>query len=147
MLFRDGVAFSVGLARFEDRPGGDGEETAKIYIRIEPEALGNPILAQLDTGSPWLVLQAEVAEAMSLLDGDGPEVRLRTRFGPISGRLERTVVNILAEEGETLQLEATAFVSRQWNAGTFAGYSGLLERVRFAIDPDPAKNLFYFGPA
>jgi hypothetical protein len=30
------------------------------------------------------------------------------------------------------------------SAGTFLGYSGLLERIRFAVDPQ--QNNFYFGP-
>jgi hypothetical protein len=34
-------------------------------------------------------------------------------------------------------------VSAEWLAPTFLGYMGLLERIRFAIDPQ--ANQFYFG--
>jgi len=63
----------------------------------------------------------------------------------VEGRLERTAVSILADEGDSLDIEATAFVSPDWKDVTFLGYSGLLERIRFAIDP--RENLFYFGAA
>jgi len=145
MLFRtDGTPFSVGRSRFVDRPGGHQEQTGKIYVKIEPEAFGDIILAQLDTGSPWLILHAEIAAAMSLLDGEGPLVPLRTITGLFQGRLERTLVTILADEGESIQIEATAFVSPGWTAGTFRGYTGFLERLRFTVDP--SDNSFYFGP-
>lgn len=142
----DGTDFSTGRSRFADQAHGSGEDTAKIYVRIELEALGDVVLAQLDTGSPWLILQTEIAAAMSLQEGEGPVVPLSTRQGRVTGHLERILVNILADEGEgdSLQVEATAFVSRQWPAGTFLGYSGVLERIRFAIDP--SDNFFYFGP-
>lgn len=54
---------------------------------------------------------------------------------------------ILADrgEGEDYLSEPTVFVSRQWTLGTFLGSSGLLEFMRFALDPQ--RNHFYFGPA
>jgi hypothetical protein len=140
----DGSQFTVGRAQFVDRIDSATEDTTKISVKIEPIALGDMILAQLDTGAPWLVLHSDVAAAMALLDGDGPVVNLTTRSGMVTGRLERTTVNIPADEGDALEVEATAFVSPEWTAGTFLGYSGFLERIRFAIDPQ--ENMFHFGP-
>lgn len=38
----------------------------------------------------------------------------------------------------------TFFVSQDWPSGlTFLGYSGLLDSIRFALDPQ--ANHFYFG--
>lgn len=141
----DGLHFSLGSARFADALPAGQEQTAKIYIKLEAEALGGLIVAQLDTGSPWSVLHVEVAEAMNLLDGQGEIATLQTRFGPLSGRLERTQIRIVADEGRSLDIDATVWVSREWPAGNFVGYSGLLERVRFAVDP--GTNTFHFGPA
>jgi hypothetical protein len=45
--------------------------------------------------------------------------------------------------GEALDLQATVFVSTDWPGGNFLGYQGLLQRIRFAVDPE--ANLFYFG--
>ena len=55
----------------------------------------------------------------------------------------RAPVSLVADVGESPDLDATFFVSADWRQGTFLGYSGLLERIRFAIDP--YRNLFYFG--
>ena len=140
----DGVPFAVGRARFADELPSGEEQTAKIYIKIEPQAFGHLIVAQLDTGSSWSILHVEVAEAMNLLDGQGEVVLLRTRFGPLTGRLVRTPISIIADEGSSLDIDATVWVSRDWPAGSFIGYGGLLERVRFAVDP--GTNQFYFGP-
>ncbi len=143
LVLTGGLPFAAARVRFEDNLPSGEESTAKIYIKIEPDALGVAVLAQVDTGAAWSVLEREVSEALGLLDGDGPVVRLQTRFGPKDGRLERTLITLLADEGESLEFEATVFVSRDWPAGNFVGYNGLLERLRFAVDP--ADNQFYFG--
>ena len=48
-----------------------------------------------------------------------------------------------ADEGESLDVEATVFQSPDWRGPSFLGYQGLLQRIRFAVDPE--TNLFYFG--
>jgi hypothetical protein len=55
-------------------------------------------------------------------------------------------MTLIADDGDSLRIDATVFVSSDWPrmAGTFLGYSGLLERIRFAVDPQ--KNDFFFGP-
>jgi hypothetical protein len=52
-------------------------------------------------------------------------------------------ITIPADEGKSLDVEATAFVSPDWPWPNFIGYQGLLQRIRFAVDPE--TNLFYFG--
>lgn len=140
----DGTAFTVGRARFSNRAEGVVQQEAKIFIKIVPGDLGAVMLAQMDTAAPWTILNTEVADAMALLSGQGEPVRLSTRLGRFDGRLERTRVGIVADEGESLSIEATVWVSPDWPGGNFVGYGGLLERIRFAIDP--ADNFFYFGP-
>jgi hypothetical protein len=147
MLYRsDGAAFAVGRARFLDQAQGSGEPTGKIYVKFAPRGLDERHLAQVDTGAAWSILDAALAEAMNLIDGDGEPISLSTRVQgqPISGRLERTTLTLFADEGESVDVEATVFVSRDWPAGNFLGYEGLLSRLRFAVDP--SENFFYFGP-
>jgi len=139
-----GAAFSVGKSRFTDRAPGSEEPTPKIFIRIQPEALGGVIFAQLDTAAAWTIFDASVAEALSLLDGTGDLIPLSTRKGQFRGRLARTPLDIVADEGESLTVEATVWVCPDWTHGTFLGYAGLLERIRFALDP--SNDFFYFGP-
>lgn len=143
-LTSDGTAFATGRMRFLDEDPGSSEKSAKIYVKIEPGDFGSPVLAQLDTGAAWSILEPQVAEEMALFDGQGQPTTLDTRFGRINGSLQRTKITILADDGESIEFEATVFVSRQWPAGSFLGYAGLLERVRFAVDPQ--QNFFYFGP-
>lgn len=140
---QDGTPFSTGKATFSDQAESSAEPTSKIWVRIVPDSLGGEILAQLDTGAAWSILEAEVAEALSLLDGQGEPVSLKTRYGPINGRLERTRIDIIAEQGDSLSIDATVFVSPQWPGGSFLGFNGLLDHIRFAIDP--RDNSFHFG--
>lgn len=145
MLVRqNGAPFCIGRSRFSDRIETSEAQTPKIFVKIEPNSLGMPILAQLDTGSSWSILDPEVARELSLLDGGGMSAKISTRLGVFDGRLERTQIAILADDGDTLNVEATVFVSPDWIGGNFIGYGGLLERIRFAVDP--SDNVFYFGP-
>lgn len=142
-LSSDGTAFAIGRTRFLNQDPVNPEKSPKVYVKIEPGDFGSPILAQLDTGAAWSILESQIAEAMALFHGQGQPTRLSTRFGPIDGYLERTKITILADEGESIEVEATVFVSKRWLGGSFLGYAGLLERVRFAVDPQ--QNFFYFG--
>ena len=145
MLQLEGANFTVGRSRFSDSLPGSGEATSKVYVKVQPSAWPGALLAQLDTGAPWSVFEPEIAESIGVLNGSGEVVELDTRFGRKRGRLERVVVTILADEGESLNVEATIFVCQDWpDRMNFIGYNGLLERIRIGLDP-PAY-FFYFGP-
>ncbi len=102
------------------------------------------ITAMLDTGASFSVLHAALAEELGAFEeADAPAVELGTRHGLLRGRLVRRVVWLLAEEGESLEVDATFWVSPAWRYGHFLGYAGLLQRIRFALDP--GNNQFHFG--
>lgn len=145
MLKLGDVSFTTGRARFHDQTPGTHEPTAKVYITVRFSGLEGDALAQLDTGAAWSTLQSDIAELLGVLDGDGEPTTMRTHQGPVTGRLERVPVTLVADEGTSLDLDATFLVSRNWRGGTFLGYTGLLDKIRIALDP-PA-NLFYFGEA
>ena len=137
----EGNSFATGCATFADT---DLTETSpKIYVRIQPANMPAPVLAQLDTGAAWSVLNAEIARRIGALDAQGEPLTLSTQTGKVRGKLVRAPVSLVADAGESIELDATLFVSPDWRHGTFLGYSGLLEWIRFAIDP--YRNLFYFG--
>jgi hypothetical protein len=100
----------------------------------------------LDTAADWSVISTEIAEDLGLFGIEGESIVLSTRFGTIAGHLVPAAVTLIADDGDSLGIDATVFVSSDWprKAGTFLGYSGLLERIRFAVDPQ--KNDFFFGP-
>ena len=144
MLKQDGEDFTTGESRFLDRLPTDAEASSKIYVKLRPVELATTLLAQLDTGSPWSILEPEVAEAVGLFDAVGEPKRLSTRGLTFEGQLVRVPVLLLADDGDSLEIDAIVFVSRDWPAGNFVGYSGLLESIRIALDPQ--ANRFHFGP-
>jgi len=145
MLHRqDGAVFTTGRSLYSDRAPGSEEPTAKIFVKIGIEALPGPIVAQLDTGAAWSMLDAEVAEAMDLVGRGGEQTLISTRVGRVVGRLEQTDLEILADDGDSLTIQATVWVSAEWHGGNFLGYAGLLQNIRLAVDP--SDNSFYFGP-
>jgi len=143
MLKLGGADFTTGRTKFSDTAPWAAEPTPKIYVKITPESLGVVLLALLDTGAPWSLLDAEVAETLGLLNGDGEPKTVKTWKGEVHGRLERVGLKLHADEGYSLDVEATILVSPQWHSGNFLGYGGLLQHIRFAVDA--TNNLFYFG--
>jgi hypothetical protein len=142
LLQIDGEVFARGRSRFLDSDGGE-EPTPKIFVKVIPGDAPVTLLAQLDTGAAWSVLNGEIADALGFLEQAGPTVTLSTRSGTVRGKLIRSSLTIVADEGESCEVDATLFVSRDWAFGNFVGYSGFLERIRFAVDP--GTNDFYFG--
>ena len=143
MLTLGGQVFAAGRSRFFDKDLGAEEGTAKIYVKIRPEGLDSPVLAQLDTGSPWSILSSEIADVLGLLGSSGTSTRLRTRLGTKDGHLERVQLVLPADEGQSLRIEATVFICPDWVEGNFIGYTGFVDAIRTALDPQ--NNLFYFG--
>ncbi len=88
LLTLDGKVFASGRSRFLDSNGAT-EPTPKILVKIFPAAAPIPLLAQLDTGAAWSVLDGENAEALGFLEQAGPTVSLSTRSGTIRGKLIR----------------------------------------------------------
>lgn len=141
--FSDGTVFATGRAQYLDHDAGAAEGSAKVFVEIAPHGFDGLVLAQLDTGAPWSVLNTEIANALGILAGDGEIKTISTRLGTFTGRLEEATITILAEDGASLEVNARVFVSLDWPGQTFLGYSGLLERIRFGVDPQ--ANHFYFG--
>lgn len=134
----DGSAFATGMSSYLD---GDPSEAARIHVKVEFD--GETVLALLDTGASWSVLNAELAHELGLFEQDGESATISSRVGDIKGKLVTATTTLVAEEGESIEVESIVFVSSEWPEGNFIGYSGLLERIRFAIDP--GSNAFFFG--
>jgi len=100
--------------------------------------------ALLDTAAEWCVISTRAAEMAGYpIDTRCRQSLMSTRFGTLQGTIERIPLTIPADEGEHLTLEATWFVSPDWAGPVVLGWRGLLERIRFAVDPDAQK--FYFA--
>lgn len=149
LSFYTGDTFASGAIQYRYRPGTPGERTPRIWLRLEIEGL--PVTAIMDTGAPYLVCSPDMAHKLQL----GPETSLGTerlliRGFSVSGHLHRLNVRFHAEQGMSLDIEATTFVpdpdwqDRWGDFPPFIGLGGCLERIRFAIDP--TDDTFYFGP-
>jgi hypothetical protein len=138
--------FASGRSKFLDFIITAKEPTAKIFVRICLEGqYHSSLYAQVDTGAAWSVLDPNVAAAFGLLHHPGEPAILSSRLGLLKGTQVRVPVRFLADDGESIDIEGTFFVSPDLPPGrTFLGYSGLLEFIRFAFDPQ--VNYFYFGP-
>jgi hypothetical protein len=139
-----GEGFASGRSKFSDQFPGWGEPTAKIYVKVRFADLDEDHLAQLDTGAAWSILTPKLAQSLGVTEWGSGRVALSTRFGIHEGRLVRLSVTFVAQDGESLETEGMFFVSADWPSPvTFLGYSGLLDSIRFALDPQ--ANHFYFG--
>jgi hypothetical protein len=117
----------------------------KVYVPMAVGQASLRMLAMVDTRATYSVVDASVAAFLGAFeDADVPEATLSTRYGKLTGRLVRRDVWILPAEGAALHLEATLWACPEWSFGHVIGYSGLLDRLRFAIDP--GRNHFHFGP-
>ena len=145
MLTLRGSTFARGRSTFSDQAPGRHEPTAKIFVKVHFEGLEKPILAQIDTGAAWSVLAPEIARKIGVADvSSEQQARLRTHLGVWEGHLVRLPFTLVADEGDSLRSEGVFFVCSDWPQGwTFLGYSGLLDSIRFARDPQ--ANDFYFG--
>ena len=141
LRYRDGSEFTTGMSSYLDADPGQRSETSRIHVKVEFD--GVTVLALLDTGASWSVLNAELAQALGLFERDGESVRISSRAGTINGKLVRVATTLVADEGESIEIDSTVFVSSDWPEGNFIGYSGFLEKIRFAIDP--SSNSFVFG--
>jgi predicted aspartyl protease len=147
MLRLDGNNFSTGRARFLDSLPATVNRSARIYVRVAIPGMEETFLALLDTGAEWSVLDREIAEQLGIADVEGPTITLRHKEGSTPGKLVRTMVTMIADEGVGLDVDATVFVPDDpWPTGrNFIGYSGFLEKIRIGLDPQ--RNDVYFGSA
>lgn len=117
---------------------------ARILVSLELELISRTVVAVVDTAAPWCIFEPEVGDLLSPhLSPVQDRVVLSTRMGTLRGSLFRVPVKLPADGGMSLDVEATVFLSPDWQGPNFIGYEGLLQRIRFAVDPE--TNLFYFG--
>jgi hypothetical protein len=117
-----------------------------VAVICHLEGWPNPIHAMLDTAAQWCVLPPFVAEAVGCkLEPDPNLPPLSTRFGTYRGRHERLSLVFNAEEGEEVVVDATFFVAPDWPGPPVIGWKGCLERIRFAVHPDPDQPTFCFA--
>jgi len=88
LLFRaDGSTFVDGKARYLDEDPASPADPSRIHVRVQLEGIA--VLALLDTGAAWSIVNAEVAGALGLLDREGETKTIDSRLGSVQGKLIR----------------------------------------------------------
>jgi hypothetical protein len=136
--------FATGVSRYSDRGDESFDPDPRIYLEVQAGIPEGTILAMVDTAAPWCIFESRISELIrESCDRVSEDILLSTRLGTFRGKLYRGPLFVPALDGEPLNVEMTAFVSPDWPGPNFIGYQGLLQRIRFAVDPE--TNLFYFG--
>jgi hypothetical protein len=148
LQFADGRPFATGTCPYWDQPPSRHTATPRITIVVQID--GFQTQAVVDTGGVYLVCDPEIPDVLDLDSsaGLGVDTLLISGYEYV-GDLHRLIITLLAEKGESLELEVTAFIPRldpreEWQKPSFLGLQGCLEFLRFAVDP--GTNAFYFGP-
>jgi hypothetical protein len=132
------------VSRYADRDDKTPTSGPRIFLEVQPGRLEGTMLAMVDTAAPWCIFEPRIGKLIrESFDRVSEDVSLSTRLGTFIGRLYRGPLLVPVLEGESLDVEMTVFVSPDWQGPSFIGYEGLLQRIRFAVDPE--TNLFYFG--
>jgi len=133
-----------GRSRYLDAFPGIREPQPRIYVKFRPQGIEASFLALLDTGGHFCILNREIVKSFQdRLSDPVQRTALQTARGLIEGDLYLYTIELISEAGESLDVPATIFVSPEWHAPSFLGYSGILDRLRFSVDP--GVNHFYFG--
>jgi hypothetical protein len=146
----DNISFlpwSVGAARY--RVGHQTNEGPLVVaVRCRIDELGDEVDALLDTGAKWSVLGGAVAQRfLDETQALGEPTTMSTRLGRIRGHLQRMSITLLAEDGLDHPVAATVVATPEWDGPFVLGYSGMIERIRIALDPgiSSADQWMYFG--
>jgi hypothetical protein len=149
LFFADGNPFVTGSQSHVFYAPTPAEPKARLVLRVALEGLTTQ--AMVDTGGLYLFCMPSIARALHLdaAQALGAQTIL-FRDERVRGALHRLTLTLLAEDGEDMQLDVTAFVPDASYEGvpelpSILGLHGCLERARFAFDP--ATDTFYFGPA
>ena len=145
MLTLNTMPSTTGQATYRDFDPENSLRKRGLYVRVVlPDSSDASLYALIDTGTPYCVFNTALIENLGLPLDEGEKIVLWTAYGPFEDTVQRVMIRLLAEQGESLNIDASVFVAADWHLGNFLGYTGFLERLRFAVDP--GTNTFYFGP-
>lgn len=148
--YPSGTPFSTGMISCEIAPlNSTIEDNVRIILGVAID--GVPAQAVVDTGGVYCILHPAVALNIGFDPSSAIGNKEITIHGlPYKGSLFRSLLEIFAEQGESLEQQVTVFVPdatpEEWGwLPTYLGLTGCLEYLRFAVDP--IQNQFYFAPA
>ena len=154
LQFNDGHPFATGSASYRYSEVAGSGDASRILVQIEVD--DEPFEAILDTGGGYLLCSPELAEGVAI-DPDNAldDLWIRLPGFRMRGTLHRLPITLKSDGGawgEDYSLEVTAFfpdpnqpVDVDSLPYSYLGMHCCMERFRFAIDPCPGEERFYFG--
>lgn len=139
--------FVTGSLSYYERYS-DTDTTLRIVLPILLDGQLS-VEAIVDTGTPWCIFPPETMAFLGFTaESMQDEASLSIRGMVYNGYLVRMMIRLEAEQGDNADIDATVFVpdlhpDDVWDIPHFIGLDGLLNRIRFAVDPQ--QNMFYFG--
>ncbi len=148
LSFLNGQPFATSAAAYQYRPATVHETIPRLILRVAIEGLVTH--AMVDTGGVYLFCHPIIASELAFDATEGLGLQtLIFRQERVQGTLHRVTLTLLADEGDNMPIETTAFVPEASYEGisdmpSILGWHGCLDRFRFGIDP--VTDTFYFGP-
>ena len=109
LTFSTGEPFAIGVTGYDYRPATSHETTPRLVLEVEIEGILTE--AVVDTGGVYLLCNPYLARRLSLAPTEalsGVQAIL-FRGVMVHGRLYRLTLALLADEGEDVAIQATAF--------------------------------------
>jgi hypothetical protein len=146
LYFANNDSFATGAIRYTYRPATKEEDTNRIFLPVEIEGIKTE--AVLDTGDPYVIINPNIASFAGYATEDALESKeMLIRGKRVTGYITRLTLTLRATKGDSLDVQATAFVpndKKLWgDFPSFLGLAGFLERMHWAIDP--TTDTFFFG--
>lgn len=140
--------FASGVTYYQDHYPSTPDHSC-ICVMLD---LGQGVLlpAIIDTGAPWCMFDPEYVDLLDAPAISHQTIHLSTRIGTLRGTLHRVELTLHADQGQSLLFETTVFKplladGERWLFPNFIGMQNFLDRLRFAVDPSPHVQAFYFG--
>jgi predicted aspartyl protease len=148
LLFDSG--FAVGSSIYEDFYAGYGSQNHIVVTLALNQDKSLSIRAIIDTGAKWCIVDPAIAEDWEkhFFNVYDPHETMRIRGIEFNGKIAHADIVLNASNGSDLILTARFFIPRLsphqiWNMPNFIGLDGMLNYMRFAIDP--SESVVYFG--
>jgi hypothetical protein len=133
--------FVSGVQEYLDALPFRAEPTTRIVLSVLVEE--TEIATLLDTGATQCVLEWDVGEPLLSQSEDAVPVERALGGGVHRGFAFPVAITFPADEGDPVSIGSIAWTAETFHGPNLVGYGGLLEKMRFALEP--AENRFYFG--
>ena len=116
--------------------------TLVVAARCRLAGVNNVELALLDTGAQWTLIGGELVDLVEPFASSMRwSITYSTRLGNVEAHCYRLDIELVADEGDDLLVNATVLLAKDWKGPPIVlGYRGLLERVRLALDPGVGED-------